>query len=222
MMEFKEGANVFTAEEDKVGEIVRVVIDPMSAKVTHIVVQKGFLFTTDKVVPIDLIADATGGRVILHQGVKDLEALPDFQERHYVPARRDKAYPPGYVPPLHWYPPVGSRWWGYSASVPYPYTMGYPAPPFVIQTERNIPEGTVPLKEGAKVIGHDGEHVGDVERVFTDSQSERVTHFVISEGLLLKERTLVPATWVIRVVEDEVRLAVDADFLDALPEYEPA
>ena len=64
--------------------------------------------------------------------------------------------------------------------------------------------------------------MGDVERVFADSQSERVTHFVISKGLLLKERTLVPATWVIRVVEDEVRLVVDADFLDALPEYELA
>ncbi len=217
-MKFKEGANVFTAEGDKVGEIERVVIDPVTDEITHVVVEKGFLFTTDKVVPIDLIANTTGGRVALRRGVKDLESLPDFQKQHYVAAG---AYPSGYVPPLHWYPPVGSRWWGYPASLPYPYTMGYPAPPFVIQTERNIPEGTVPLKEGAEVIGSDGEHVGDVERVFADPQSERATHLVIAEGLLLKERTLVPTTWVRSVQEDEVHLVVDAEFLDALPEYEP-
>jgi hypothetical protein len=47
--------------------------------------------------------------------------------------------------------------------------QGYPICPYVVKTERQIPEGTVALEEGAKVIGSDGEHVGKIERIFTDS-----------------------------------------------------
>ena len=76
------------------------------------------------------------------------------------------------------------------------------------------------LEEGAKVISRDGEHVGNVEQVITESQDNRVTHFVISEGFLLKERKLVPAVWVTDVAEDEIHLSVESSLFEHLPEYE--
>jgi len=42
---------------------------------------------------------------------------------------------------------------------------------------------------------------------------------VISQGLLLKERKLVPVRWVDVVGEDEVHLAVGSRLLDELREY---
>jgi uncharacterized protein YrrD len=90
----------------------------------------------------------------------------------------------------------------------------------VIETERHIPEHTVPLKEGAHVISQDGEHVGDVEAVFTAPQDKWVTHLLISQGFLFEEERLVPTTWIDTIEGDEVRLAVSSKLLDTVPEYE--
>lgn len=215
-MKFREGADVFTWDGEKVGDIERVVLDPESKEVTHVVVEKGFLFTTDKVVPVSLIGPTTEDRVTLREDAGDLEALPDFEEKHFVAiteTEEPEVSPPGYVRPIYWYPPAGLTWWGTPG-------YGYHIPPYVIQTERHVPEGTVALAEGAKVVGSDGEHVGDVEAVLTDPEQDRATHLLISQGLLLTEEKLVPTTWVSMVMEDEVHLAVGSQLLDQLPEYQ--
>lgn len=215
-MQFKEGASVFTWDGEEVGDIDRVVLDPKTKEVTHVVVQKGFLFTTDKIVPVSLIDVATEDRVTLREDAGDLEALPDFEEKQYFPIteiEEREVSPTGYVRPLYWYPPAGLTWWGAPS-------YGYPLPPYVIRTERHVPEGTVALEEGATVVSSDGEHVGDVEAVLTDPEGDRATHLVISRGLLLTETKLVPTTWVSTVMEDEVHLAVGSRLLNALPEYQ--
>jgi len=220
-MQFKEGASVFTSEGQRAGQIDRVVIDPKTKEVTHVVVQKGFLFTTDKVVPVSLIGAATEDRVTLRKDAGDLQALPDFEETHYVPVSAAEAremLPAGYVRHLYWYPPTSFTWWG---SLGYPARYGYPIPPYVARTERHVPEGTVALEEGAKVLSRDREHVGDVDAVLTDPEKDRATHLLISQGLLLKEHKLVPTTWVSTVLGDEVHLSVGSDLLEGLPEYHP-
>jgi uncharacterized protein YrrD len=212
-VKLKEGANVFTWDGEKVGSIDRVVLDPNTKEVTHLVVQKGFLFTTDKVVPISLIGPVTEDRVTLREGVGDLEALPDFEEKHYIPTTQiegRKAPSASYVRPLYWYPPVSLNWG----------VAGHPIPSYVVRTERHIPGGTVALEEGAKVVSSDGEHVGDVEAVLTDPEQDRATHLLISRGLLLKEEKLVPTTWVSTVSEDRVHLALGSHVLDQLPAYQ--
>src|ERR1051325_7291461 len=189
-MELKEGTEVFTASGEQVGKINRFVLDPASNEVTHIVVEKGWLLPTDKVIPIAMINSATEERVVLDKDIRDFDELPPFEETHFVELSEADRIPPGqltyrYAPAYYWYPPSGY--------------MGYPAfgaeyygwPP--AQTTRNIPADTVPLKEGADVISADDQHVGNIERVFIDSKSHRATHFLISQGTLLKERKLIPA-----------------------------
>jgi uncharacterized protein YrrD len=214
-MRFSKDANVFTADGEKVGEVERVVINPRINEVTHIVVRQGFLFTEDKVVPVDLIASATDERVALREDAGDLDAVPNFEEEHYIPLdemEKRRTETPAYFPsPVYWYPPY------------YTHPYGPPGPllmrPVVKETEQNIPEGTVALEEGARVLTADGEHVGDVEQVLTEPQADRVTHFVIAEGLLFKDRKLVPYHWVTWIGEQEVHLAVGSSFLESLPEY---
>jgi hypothetical protein len=89
-----------------------------------------------------------------------------------------------------------------------------------METVRNIPEDTIPLKEGTDVMSSDGKHVGDVERLFVTTDSNKATHFVISQGLF-GDRKLVPAHWVKSVGEDKVHLAVNSELLESLPAYEP-
>jgi hypothetical protein len=73
------------------------------------VVKKGFLFTKDKVVPLDFVENAHVDRVMLKGGPGDLDDFPDFEETHYIQteykstsASRDL----GGKKPLAWYYPM--------------------------------------------------------------------------------------------------------------------
>jgi uncharacterized protein YrrD len=217
-MQFKQGAPVYTSDGKEVGHIDRVVLNPRTKAVTHLVVRKGFLFTEDKIVPISMVAMGTGEGITLRSSAGDLENLPPFEETHYVAVddaeAHASAYPAEMATPLYWYPPMGG-WLGYSEFA-YPYP-----PPYLAETEQNIPSGTVALKEGARVLTTDGQHVGNIERVLTDANADRATYFVLAQGLFFKERKLIPATWIREISEDEVHLSVGAAVLDGLRAYEP-
>ncbi|MGD8654100.1 MAG: PRC-barrel domain-containing protein [Desulfobacterales bacterium] len=220
-MQFKENAVVMTFSGQKVGRIERVVIDPKSHELTHFVVKKGFLFTEDKVIAIDDVESATEERVLLKEGRQDPDDFPDFEETHYVPVKDDRMAADdgsGGRDPLAWYYPLpGGAWWQ-TKNFTYP---GMSKPVYVRRTDVNIPDGTVALEEGAKVLSADGEHVGDIERVYVDDDEQRVTHLLISQGLVSKSRRLIPSMWVDSVSEEIVRLSVGERFIEALPQYTP-
>lgn len=218
-MQLKKGANVYTADGKKVGDVERVVMDPRSKEVTHIVVDKGFLFGEDKVVPISLVGtveDDAG--VHLREDAGDLDLLPNFIDTEFVPSGVEQTvddYPEDYARPLYWYPPVGVGWW---------HGFGWPnyvTPELTSVKQVNIPDGTVALEEGADVIAADDERVGSVDAVLTEPEADRATHLVVSEGVLFADRKLVPMQWVDLVLENEVHLAVPSTVLEDLPDYEP-
>lgn len=217
-MQFKQGSPVYTAEGHDVGCVDRVVLNPKTKEVTHIVVRKGFLFLEDKLVPLSLIASSTEDRVSLRSGAGDLEKLPPFEETHYVSAEdadaADAVPMPDLASPLYWYPPVGG-WLGYTDA-----SLGYP-PPYPMETTQNIPRDTVAVREGAWVISADGKEMGTVERVITDSNTDRATYFLMSHGLVFKEKKLIPVTWIREMDENEIHLTVGAATLDGLREYQP-
>jgi len=206
-LQFKQNAGVFTATGEAVGHIDRVVVDPHTNIVTHIVVEKGFFFKEDKVVPIDLVAEATEDRIELREDAGNLHSLPPFEEKHYLTAEPEGHEPLVMSAPL-----------GYSPMAA-PAEEPPPGPRLITQTEQNIPTGTIALKEGAKIITAEGKEVGHLERVFTDSTAHRATHLVIAQGLLAPKRRLIPITWANIVDEDEVHLAVKESTLAWLRTY---
>lgn len=187
-MLFKKGIDVFSSDDEKVGTLDRVVMDPKTKEVTHIIVREGFLFAKDKVVPLDLIGSATDERIALQGSKEHLDELPDYEETHYVP--RDAAVDDD-MSTLYWNPPVDA-WGGYGRYAVFPQSQ------YLRRTEKNIPDGMVALAEGAKVLSEDGEQVGNIETLITDPKDERVTHLVISSGLLMKERKIIPSHWFTR------------------------
>jgi uncharacterized protein YrrD len=86
----------------------------------------------------------------------------------------------------------------------------------VTQVERNIPDGTVALEEGARVLTAEGRNAGKVERVLADGGAECVTHLLVSTGMLTKEKKLVPINWVTTIGEHEIHLRVEKHALEAL------
>lgn len=234
-MEFQADAKVINSEGDVLGHVDRVVLDPKTKEVTHLVVRKGTFYTTDRVLPVKMVAEATAERVLLLPGFAktDLENMPEFEDTEYLLAdeqdlvNRPQAGPPRLAPgdvlnatvapAMVWYPTSPGAMSGYSGMGALPYVAA--DTDYVTQTRRNIPENTVGLKEGARVNSADGRHVGDVERVFVDEGSMRATHLLISTGLIFKTHTPIPVTWIDTVTDNEITLAVSEKLLKGLPEY---
>lgn len=220
-MQFKDGTSVYSFDGQDVGHVDRVVLNPKTKEVTHIVVRKGFLFTEDKVVPLHLIALATEDRVSLREDAGKLDELPPFEETHYIQLDDTDLDTASYTTgttgmagSLYWYPPMVG-WRGYPGGSGYAYP-----PPYQTETDQNIPKDTVALKEGARVFSDGNQHVGNVTRVFTESPSNQMTHFLMSEGLFFKEKKIIPVSWISEIKDDEIHLSVGTSVLDKLEEYQ--
>ncbi len=210
-MKFQKGEEVFSTNNESVGHIDRVVLDPDTKEVTHLVIRKGTLLTKDRVVPLYLIADGDGKAVQLLVNTAEANKLPEFEERAYVPVKDGE--PADTASNFYWSP---------LAPYPVPPSIDTAPPGYVQETHRNVPEEMVALKAGARVWSSDGEQVGEVEQVFTDARSDQVTYFVVSRGMFLKERKMIPVSWIDIVADEEIYLNTPSERVNALPDYEAA
>ena len=166
----------------------------------------------EKVIPVGLVDLENEDRITLHETNQSIDDFLDYETTYYVPL--DQAgVPYDDIEALYWYPPAYFQ-------TPTGGSLPGIRPNYVPQTEPSIPEGRVSIAEGARVMSSDDKHIGNVEQVIADSETNAVTHFVIGKGLLLKEHKLVPAHWVDKVDEDKVYLSVEARLFDRLTDYQ--
>lgn len=184
-MQIKLGAKVYSSDDQQVGIVTYIVIYPGTKEITHLVIQKGQLFNTDRVIPVGSIYSADEKRVVLREAATELAQAAEFVHGQYMPAEHTDQQDSGTA------------------------------------MSGGIPDGTVALKEGAKVITSNGQRVGNVERVFTAPGEDRAANLLISKGVLLKAKKMIPTDLISSVMEEEIRLSVDSDFLNSLPENIP-
>jgi len=200
-MQFNQNATVISADSKEVGHLVRVVIDPDTKELTHIVVRKGTFNVKDKVVPLNMVAAGVPDSIGLRLSAQQVDELSDYEETKYSGAGD------GYAEPtMH-----GAA--GYLETPNSPMS----AAPATQEKIINIPPNTVALKEGSAVTTADGKHIGKLEQVLTGPESGQVTHVRVSRGVLHKESRLVEAEWIDRIEEKAVTLSVDAAAVDSLP-----
>jgi sporulation protein YlmC with PRC-barrel domain len=211
-MDLQKDAMIVTHDGQEVGHLDRVAINPRSKEVTHLVVRKGRLFPVDKVIEMSYVDSVTPERIILRPELGDPEYLPPFQVKYYVGTNAPMAPDAGFgglggVPvrgipdsalPLPKLPPAGKE----------------------LEVEQNVPDTTVALKEGAKVVAEDGKAVGQVVRITADETTGTATHFVVTMGTVGKTHKAVPTDWIGDVQEKEVKLLVEADAVEQLSDYE--
>lgn len=200
-MEIAAGTPVYGARGQKVGEISRIVLDGRTQELTHLVVGKGWLLPRDIVVPITAVATMDQQQVRLRLDEDQLDQQPDFIETHYVPPDPNAPLPAAYPPASALYQPVVPAM-GLAWNLPSTYLP----PGANVETERNVPEGSVALAEGMDVwAGED--KVGTLEGVRIHPRTEHVTHIVISKGLLFPEERLVPAAAIRNVDAQGIHLS---------------
>lgn len=219
-MKFKEGTAVKTMGGDKVGNIDHIVLDPTTDKVTHIVVKKGFLFAEDRVVPVNVLRQADEDYVILDMTTDEFEALPQYEETHYIQPNRD--YRPHDSTEADWETKRPLFFYAAPHTGVYPYHLGpvggVNPDPQIRETVRNVPDRTISIDAGTKVRSIDGEHAGDIKQTFTD-ENGHITHILISKGFIFKTERLIPVHWLDQMSDDEIQLHVRTEVVEDLPEY---
>jgi uncharacterized protein YrrD len=188
------GTAVYTNDNQHVGHVGYVVVDPNTFRVTDMVVNTGNFIGRDIVISVDQIARETEDGVYLTLDREGLDACPDYVDLHYQ------------TPPATWIPspgltyPAGSMLW----------PVGYEYPEAASVTI-NTPKGTVGLHPGMDVVSSDGHKVGSIDAVITDPQSEDVTGFVVKHGVIFTHDTTIPINQVATVESDQVKLRVTRD-----------
>jgi len=212
MIRLLKDAEVFSSAGEKIGSLDRVVIDPVTKKVSHIIVKEGILFSRSKVIPITYV-ELDGERIMLSKNAMELDDLPDVEEGDYVNLK-DTNEPAQHEEAVYWYPPTNLAWWSVRD-----YDW-YPEPKYVLKTREVLPEGTIALEEGAAVISKDGKDLGNIERIIVEPNAKRATHIVVSKGFFTKELKRVPTLWITNVTEEKVYLSVWSDLFESLPDQE--
>jgi uncharacterized protein YrrD len=214
-MKFTYGASVYSSDQKELGILDELVIEPRSRVVTHIVVQRGLLFLSDRLIPADLITEITDEGVFLSRSADELdkELSAEYESSNYIPLQdEDVADRFG----------VGARVWARPATaglgdMPYPPIVPPGIGPLPSALGTPIPLTEISLEKGSLVRSADGKKIGKVEKCITDD-NENITHMLIREGVLFTEPKLVPVDWIMHIKEDEIVLAVTAKVVEQLPE----
>jgi sporulation protein YlmC with PRC-barrel domain len=213
-MRFEKGMDVFTAQGEKIGSLNRVVVDAKTRDVTDIVVGRGMLGGTEKVIPIGLVDAEQEDHIQLRETNQDVDDFLDYETTHYVSVDQIDI-PHGNIDATYWYPPTNMQF-----STGGPGMLPDVMPEEIPRSESSIPEGRVAISQGSKVYSRDDKHIGNVEQVIMDADTNHFTHFVVGKGFLLREHKLVPALWVDKVGDDRVILSVEASVFERLPDYQ--
>jgi len=77
-MQFKEGAEVISADNEYVGEIERVLADAETQSATHLIVASGLIFKSRKLVPTAWVESMGDKAVYLSVSADFLDELPNY------------------------------------------------------------------------------------------------------------------------------------------------
>ena len=216
-MQFKKNGNVVTHDKNIVGRIDRVVIDPATDEVSHLVVKKGILFTEDKVVPITDI-ETTGEKTTILKKTAKPDDYPEFDETLYIPNAGVEDFDRRQTDEAR-----QLLWYHAAVKAPHLKSSPYPSghkPLYYKKTHRNIPDEAVALEEGADVKDTGGKDLGTIEDIYAEPETFTITHLLVSTGMIKKNRKLVPVNWIKDIVEDAVQLHIDSRVFESLPDAE--
>lgn len=204
-MDIRFGNTVFSRDNQKVGELREVVVDPVSRELTHLVVRQGLLFSDDRIVPMKDVAQANDQSIVLARDAEELEEQSSpFQETSFatVPGTESD------LPQRIWTQQPGS-----------PSIIPPGIRPDDLSPDPSIPMDDVSLLQNSPVQCADGTQVGTVQHVFVD-KADRITHIVMRCVGVYDEFKLIPLDWIRGFEDNVVVLGVEEGIVHQLADYE--
>jgi sporulation protein YlmC with PRC-barrel domain len=193
---FPIGANVHCTD-GACGESSCVIFNPVSQKVTHLVVKDRKYPHTERLVPAKWVKETDDDLIRLSCTSDAVRKMMSFHETHFL---HQKVEETGYVG-------EGFLLW--------PYRV--PVTKKVRVHDRRIPPGELAIRRGARVHCTDG-RIGKVDEFLLDPADGKITHLVLRKGHLWGERDVtVPLSQIRNIEEEAVYLKLDKRSVEALP-----
>jgi sporulation protein YlmC with PRC-barrel domain len=194
------------------GELADVVVDPISRRVTHLVVRPSHQEALEtRLVPIELVEGGEeASEISLRCTVEDVNGLQPVQEHTYLRLRESAADDPNWDIGVQ--DVLASPY--YEADPGLGYT-GYP--PDLGLTYDRVPKGEVEIRRSSDVYSADEHHLGEVDGFLVDGEAH-ITHLILERGHLWGRREVtIPIGAVAKVETDVVTLSLLKDQVGELP-----
>ena len=217
--QFTIGAEA-SCSDGAVGEVTRVIVDPVAEAVTHLVVGLEHGRDSGRLVPLDLI-ESTAGQIQLGCTRAEFGKLEPAEETRFIPATSAYAgYGAGQV--SYWpYYGLGAGSLGAGAGAG---GMGLGSMSLGLNggslsqtvTYDSIPPGEVDVHRGDHVEATDGS-IGRVQGLVIDRGSGHVTHVLLQEGHLWGRREVAIPVSAVASAADGILLTITKQQVKDLP-----
>lgn len=183
-LDFHLGAHVRGRDGVTLGSLGGVVYNPETGQVVSLVVRHRGVGGQSLVVPIGAVASSHGNETQVELSSEQFNTMPPFEITQNLapPPTADRLeleqnIAPENVPDE---PPVGAA-------------TGIESIAFmpILQENFDVPAGDDPILRHTTVYATDGE-VGNVSDILVDPQTNRVTGFIVGEGLIFTHHVQVP------------------------------
>ncbi len=179
------------------GRSTHVVLNPITRRVTHVVVKEDSFPRLERLVPVEMVAETSPDQIRLTCSQQELHRLEAFIETEFLPGEF----------PYTTYGLNEFRLW--------PYVL--PDDEVVPLEHERVSPGELAVRRGSHVRATDGD-VGQVDEFLVDRETEHITHLVLREGHLWGQKdVLVPVSEIGQVDEDRVYLTLSKEEVASLP-----
>ena len=197
------GARVL-GTDGECGELARVIVNPVTQSLAHLVVEHRLGKGLGKLVPINLVGSVDEhDHIRLTCTVAQFHALDDAEDTQFLPVDTDD----------FGYGDHTLLWPYYSAATP--AVHDHHEPEF---TDR-IPRGDVEISRGDQVHATDG-WIGSVQGLVIDPGDEHVTHVLLQEGHLWGRKQVAIPIGATARVGDEIQVGLTKQQVEELPPVE--
>ena len=193
------------------GKTTNVIVDPVSRKVTHIVVEHERLPGNKmKMVPVRRITKASQYRIDLNCTSDDVAHMPSFLITEYI---QESPYGEALGSSMsYFFPgPVGFK------DTTYDSTINVENTAFDELTRENVPNGELSLAQGMEIDASDGK-VGKLAEIVLEPASGKITHLLMKKGpFWSRKEVLVPVPSVANVDNGAIHLRMDRKKVREMP-----
>ena len=192
---FSEGG---TGKANEIGQVTRVIVNPITQEMTHLVVKAKGSFEVEYLVPVNEISDSTPKDVSLAITLNDLRLMDTFETIHYL----SKSGPPEDTSD--------------PATIFWPFLPpGDEGPMYEMQIQ--VPPEDLVVQRGAQVEATDGK-IGKVDGFMVNPENSHITHLVLEKGHLWGQHDIaIPIDSVDDYDGQVVTLKLDKSAVNALP-----
>ena len=188
------------------GTSAYVLINPVTDKVTHLVVKEEASPNTEHIVPVDFVKETIDDTIQLSCSKAELEKMPPFIQTEFFEEKvLDYA---GYRGGISG---VGSYFY-------MPYVTSEITVPVTVESQQ-IPAGELAVHRGTRVQAKDG-YVGHVDEFVVNAESGHITHLVMRQGHLWGQKDVViPISAMVDTGDDTLFLSIDKHQIESLPAF---